>query len=723
LKGRRAHILLSVLLLTVMLTVIGGSSARAQRVYADTQTSSTPQILIVVTLSEVQNQSNATGTSNFSDYSTLFTTLGALSLIEAWQNLKFPTQPPSNSPLTIKFGANTSVADVINGISIQPTLNGTLVGSAYTGSTILGLLGSGTIDKEITLPAPGVAYNGVRYKVSPSVLGVAVSGRYYYAFYITPPTAPAATICTGSTATLSVTNPQSGYTYNWYNSSGTLVQSNTTSTYTTAALTASTSYAVEAVETSTGTSYFSGRTSIAVTVNNQPTVANAGTNQSLCSVTSTTLTGNTAAVGTGAWSRVSGPNTPTITTPASATTTVTGMIAGTYVFRWTITNTPCPASTSDVTVVVGAPVTASNAGTTQNLCNASGTTLAGNTPSVGTGTWAVVSGPNIPSITFTNPNSGTSTVTGMVPGNYVFSWTISSGSCPTSSSTVNVNNSATPTVASAGTNQNLCSVTTATLAGNSPTVGTGAWTQISGPNTASITAASAANSGLTALTTGTYVFRWTISNSPCPASTSDVSITISTPPTTASAGPNQLLCSVTSTTLAGNSAVSGMGAWSLVSGPNTPVITTPAANNSTVTGLITGTYVLRWTISNGACTPSTSDVTITVGVTPTVTLGTFPSACREITSAMLAYTGTTGSPVTYSITWAAPALTAGFTNVSNVGLPASPITITVPVSAPVATYNGTIKVKNATGCESTAVPFTMNVHPKPASPSFSVTTN
>lgn len=200
-------------------------------------------------------------------------------------------------------------------------------------------------------------------------------------------------------------------------------------------------------------------------------------------------------------------------------------------------------------------------------------------------------------------------------------------------------------------------------------------------------------------------------------------VTISLPPTTANAGPNQLLCSATSTTLAGNSAVSGTGAWSFVSGPNTPVITTPSANNSTLTGLITGTYVLRWTISNGACTASTSDVTITVGVTPTITLGTFPSACREITLATLAYTATTGSPATYSITWAAPALTAGFANVSSTALPLSPITITVPVNAPVAVYSGTIKVKNAVGCESSAIPFTLNVHPKPASPSFSVTTN
>ena len=703
--------------------VLGGISARAQRVYATTQTSSPNQTLLFVTLSEVTNATNPINSTSIADFSTLTTTVGLLSLIEAWQNLQFPaaSKPQSNSPVTIKFGANSSIADVINGISIQPTNNGTLVGTAYAGSTIVGLLGSGSIDREITLPAPGVTYDGIRYQVSPSVLGIAVTGRYYYAFFITPPTVSGVTICNGSTATLTVTNPQTGYTYNWYNSSGTLMQSNTSSSYVTSALTATTSFTVEAVETSTGTSYYSGRTSVAVTVNNPPTTANAGTIQSLCSTTTTTLTGNTPTTGTGLWTKVSGPGTQTFGSAANSTTTVNGLTTGTYVFRWTISNAPCTASTSDVTVVVGAPVTASNAGTTQNLCNASGTTLAGNIPSVGTGTWTVVSGPNTPS--FTNPNLGTTTVTGMVPGNYVFRWTISSGSCATSTSTVNVNNSAAPTTSIAGTNQSLCAVTTATLAGNSPTAGTGAWTQISGPNTASITTPSASNSGLTGLITGTYVFRWTISNAPCPASTSDVSITISATPSTANAGPDQLLCSVSSTTLAGNLPATGTGLWNVVSGPNTPTFTSASTYNTGITNLVTGTYVLSWTISNGACTPSTDNVTLIVGITPTITLGTFPSACREITSATLAYTGTTGTPSTYSITWNTAALTAGFTNVSNAALPASPITITVPVSAPVAVYNGTIRVRNAGGCESTAVPFTLNVHPKPASPSFSVTTN
>src|SRR5688572_26099253 len=61
----------------------------------------------------------------------------------------------------------------------------------------------------------------------------------------------------------------------------------------------------------------------------------AGSDQPLAEgSTSTTLTG-TASASSGievyAWTRTSGPNTPTIVSPSSASTSVTGMIIGTYV--------------------------------------------------------------------------------------------------------------------------------------------------------------------------------------------------------------------------------------------------------------------------------------------------------------------------------------------------------------------------------------------------------
>jgi uncharacterized protein (TIGR02145 family) len=83
----------------------------------------------------------------------------------------------------------------------------------------------------------------------------------------------------------------------------------------------------------------------------------------------------------------------------------------------------------------------------------------------------------------------------------------------------------TPTTAAAGPDQNLpCGNTTTTLAGNTPTVGTGTWSVVSG--TATITTPSSPTSGVTGLVVpGTATLRWTISNPPCTPSTDDVIIT------------------------------------------------------------------------------------------------------------------------------------------------------------------------------------------------------
>jgi gliding motility-associated-like protein len=90
---------------------------------------------------------------------------------------------------------------------------------------------------------------------------------------------------------------------------------------------------------------------INVVVDATPTVANAGTDQSLpISVTSATMAANTPSVGTGTWTKVSGPGSPVITTPSSPTTTITNLGPGTHVFRWTIANGACNASTDDVTI-------------------------------------------------------------------------------------------------------------------------------------------------------------------------------------------------------------------------------------------------------------------------------------------------------------------------------------------------------------------------------------
>jgi hypothetical protein len=259
-------------LLLCVLGLILGNRVEAQRVYANTEQHSAKQSLII-TLSEVTNPTNAVDTPNFSNFSTLFTTLGALSLIEAWQNLQFSSTPLISSPIIIKYGGSASLISLLAGTSIQPTLSGSLVGSPYTQSTLLGLLNAGVTDAEIILPAPNISYNGIRLKVSSTLLGASLTAKYYYAFYITAPLVSNQTICSNTTATLTITNPQAGYTYKWYNATmDTLLQSSTAISFTTPILSAAKAYNVVAYESNSGTAFYSGNTPVTVNINPLPTV-------------------------------------------------------------------------------------------------------------------------------------------------------------------------------------------------------------------------------------------------------------------------------------------------------------------------------------------------------------------------------------------------------------------------------------------------------------------
>lgn len=104
---------------------------------------------------------------------------------------------------------------------------------------------------------------------------------------------------------------------------------------------------------------------IQITVNaapgNTPPTADAGPDQTI------TLPVNLVTVdGTGSndpdgtissylWTKIGGPSTYTITSPSTAITTITGLIAGTYVFRLTVTDDDGAEDFDDITVLVEPP--------------------------------------------------------------------------------------------------------------------------------------------------------------------------------------------------------------------------------------------------------------------------------------------------------------------------------------------------------------------------------
>ncbi|HVT44095.1 MAG TPA: hypothetical protein VMT00_06870 [Thermoanaerobaculia bacterium] len=240
-------------------------------------------------------------------------------------------------------------------------------------------------------------------------------------------------------------------------------------------------------------------------------------------------------------------------------------------------------------------VTTANAGADTEGCATGPIAISANAPGAGeTGMWSIVSGGTG---TFGDATANTTTFTPDAPGVYTLRWTISDGDC-SSTDDVIVTASAPPTTAAAGDDQSVCDVTTATLAGNTPVVGTGTWTVVSGG--ATVTNPNSPTSGVTGLTTGANTFRWTITNGSCPASFDDVVITRSVT-VVSNAGPDQTACGLGAITLAGSDPSPGTGLWTILSGPGSGSFSAASSPTSTFTPDTAGVYTLQWTVTNGAC--------------------------------------------------------------------------------------------------------------------------
>ena len=339
---------------------------------------------------------------------------------------------------------------------------------------------------------------------------------------------------------------------------------------------------------------------MSVTITDVSTIANAGTDQLSC-LTNATLAGNTAIVGVGNWMLLSGSGI--ITDPFSPTTTLTNLGVGTNKFVWTIGNV-CSVTTDTVNIIVETSPTIPLAGTDQTLCPNS-TNLSGNLALIGNGVWTLFSGTGI----ITSPTLANSGITGLGLDKNIFVWTISN-TCGTNSDTVLVIRETIPTIASAGPDQTFC-LTNSVLAGNTALIGTGSWSIPTG--TATITSPSNPLSTITNLGIGINKFVWTISNT-CASTNDTVVIIRETTPTIPLAGSDQTFCPNT-TILDGNTALIGIGNWTLASGTGT--ITAPTIETTGITGLGIGINKFVWTISN-TCATQSDTVYIIRETTPTI---------------------------------------------------------------------------------------------------------
>jgi hypothetical protein len=193
---------------------------------------------------------------------------------------------------------------------------------------------------------------------------------------------------------------------------------------------------------------------VGATATNQVPAANAGADQTITQpASSVTLNGSgtdsDGSISFYSWTKLSG-GSATITSPSSASTTITGLTAGSYIFRLTVTDNSGATAVDDVNITVNTATNqlpVANAGADQTITlpansvtlNGSGTDPDGTIASFA---WSKVSGG---AATINSPSSASITITGLSAGSYTFRLTITDNSGATAFDDVNVTVNSAPT--------------------------------------------------------------------------------------------------------------------------------------------------------------------------------------------------------------------------------------------------------------------------------------
>ncbi|MFL5789597.1 MAG: PKD domain-containing protein, partial [Flavisolibacter sp.] len=266
--------------------------------------------------------------------------------------------------------------------------------------------------------------------------------------------------------------------------------------------------------------------SLVVTVNPAPVlsipIANAGADQIITlPVNTVQLTGNATDSGSiitsYKWVQANGPTGSTIASDTSLITSVSGLVVGNYQFTLTVKDSigNAASSTTKVTVNPQPPASRPVANAGQDIIISlpnSNVVLSGSASDSGSVItsyhWTELSGPS--SATLINPDSASTTASGLTSGNYQLQLMVTDSIGNISTDTIKVTVNQPPQV-NAGADQiiNLpaSSVTvTGTATDADGTIASVQWTEVSGPSSATITNTNQLQTSIGSLIQGSYLF-------------------------------------------------------------------------------------------------------------------------------------------------------------------------------------------------------------------------
>ncbi|MEO8110608.1 MAG: T9SS type A sorting domain-containing protein, partial [Ginsengibacter sp.] len=428
----------------------------------------------------------------------------------------------------------------------------------------------------------------------------------------------------------------------------------------------------------------SSKDTMQVTVNaaaNIPPVASAGTDKNI-----TLPTNNVSLSGTGTdadgtissyvWTKISGPSA-VIANATSATTNVTSLLQGVYLFELKVIDNSGTSSkdTMQVTVNTAANIPpVANAGSDKIIMLPTNNVSLSGTGTDADGTissyvWTKIGGP---SATISNAHSATTNVKSLSKSVYLFELKVTDNSGTSSKDTMQVTVNAAANispVANAGSDKIITLPTNnVSLNGTGTdadgTISSYVWTKISGPS-ATMANATSATTNVTSLLQGVYLFELKVTDNNGASAKDTMQVTVvntavNIPPVANAGSDITITLPVNIATLAGSGndpdGTINNYKWIRLSGPALCNIVNASSPVTDVSGLVQGVYlfVLRVIDNNGEKGYDTLSVTVnaaTVNIPPIANAGADQTIVLPVDSASLSGNGMDADGVIKSYSW------------------------------------------------------------------------
>jgi len=474
--------------------------------------------------------------------------------------------------------------------------------------------------------------------------------------------------------------------------------------------------------------FSSSPSTVTITTENSPPVANAGPNQSVNVHSTVQLNGSGSTDVNGdpltyAWSFVSIPGTSkaVLTNPTSVNPTFVADVSGNYVVQLIVNDGYANSAPATVTISTIYTPPVANAGSNQTITvtglvqlNGSGSTDVNGNPL--TYSWSFLTLPQGSTATLSNPNAVNPTFVADVLGTYVLQLIVNDGMQNSTPATVTISSSDVPPVANPGSAQMATIGSIVNLNGSASTDSdhqqlTYQWSMLSEPpnSSAALSNATSATPYFTPDESGNYVVQLIVNDGYLSSAPATVVISTTYIPPVANAGPNQTVNAGSTVQLSGAASTDTNGnpltySWAILSQPSggTATLSNATLVNPTFVANLIGTYVVQLIVNDGTSSSAPVTTTITANAQPpVVNAGSNQTITLPVNSVTLNGSATdNGVPLTFAWSVVSGPGTVTFSN------PSSAVTTATFVSA--GTYVLQLTASNSQNSASATTTVTVN---------------